>query len=254
LRVRFYEFAIIIINFIIRSTHMRTFFITLGLAFAANTIVLAQQKDIAGNDTRDRVAVPAIATKGSSRHASAATKGVDMKIAAMPTVNYYTIAEGEDEDFPPGLYATFLPTAPDTVKVFEEESKSYHTYTINAGREMIHGDSASVFSEVGLRKDAYAGMGQMPTKRSSFVTRSGYIPIDQFGQDRFTFAVKPSHFRIAPGATISASVQIEGDEDLSSFLCTVSAIDYEQNTFTVEISRKVPIGETINWIIVNFPE
>ena len=232
---------------------MRTLLSSLGFVAAVSTSVLAQPTDIAGTLSTEvrSVATVAAGKSGSRQHV---TKGM-AKFAAMPLVNYYTIAEGEDEDFPPGLYATFLPSAPDTVTVFESGSSSLsRSFQIDAGREMIHGDSASVFSEVAKRQDAYAGLEGLPVKTRSFVTRSGYIPIETMGKDRFTFAVKPSHFRIAPGAMISASVHLEGDEDLRSVLCMVSAIDYEQNTFTIETSRTVPVGETINWVIVNYPE
>lgn len=235
---------------------MRTLVTSLwSLILLGHTMVSAQQRDIAVVNTRENVpvGVAAKSTVRSSRTAS--TRAMASKAVAMPKVQYYVIADGEDEDFPPGLYATFQPTAPDTVTVFTGSGASARSYNIDAGMEMIHGDSSSVFSEVELRRDAYARMGSsIPTKTGSFVTRSGYIPIERLGGDRFKFAVKPSHFRIAPGAMISASVQLEGDEDLTSVLCTVSAIDYEHNAFTIETSRTVPIGETINWVIVNFPE
>jgi hypothetical protein len=230
---------------------MRTLLYTLGLSAAIGTSVLAQQQDIAGTHSAEVRSVVAAGKSGSRQHV---TRGM-AKFAAMPLVNYYTIAEGEDEDFPPGLYATFLPNAPDTVTVFEAgNASSARSFNFDAGREMIHGDSASVFTEIAKRKDVYAGLDVLPVKSRSFVTRSGYIPIEEIGKDRFTFAVKPSHFRIAPGAVISASVHLEGDEDLRSVLCMVSAIDYEHNTFTIETSRTVPVGETINWVIVNYPE
>jgi hypothetical protein len=234
---------------------MRTLLYSLGLTFAVTTIVVAQQKDIAGNASRESVRGLSVAEKSSTRYTGTTTgTSKDAKFASMPIVRYYSIAEGEDEDFPPGLYATFLPTAPDTVTVLDEGSTSHRSYNVEPGREMIHGDSASVFSEVGFRQDSYAGMGTLPAKTKSFVTRSGFIPIERLGKDRFTFAVKPSHFRIAPGAMISASVHVEEDEHIASVLCAVSAIDYEQNTFTIETSRTVPVGETINWVIINYPE
>lgn len=229
---------------------MRTLLYTLGLSAAVSTSVLAQLQDIAGTLSTQ---VRSVAVAGKSKPNSHVTEGM-ARFAAMPMVNYYSIAEGEDEDFPPGLYATFLPNAPDTVTVFEAGSASSRSFHIDAGREMIHGDSTSVFTEIAKRRDVYAGLDALPVKTRSFVTRSGYIPIEEVGKDRFTFAVKPSHFHIAPGAMISASVHLEGDEDLRSVLCMVSAIDYEHNTFTIETSRTVPVGETINWVIVNYPE
>lgn len=235
---------------------MRTLLFALGFALAAYVTSYAQQIDIVSTDASIRVGADiAINTNGAS--SAIRNNSVKNRLAipvVIPSVKYYTIAEGEDEDFPPGLYATFLPTSPDTVEVFDEGSASYTSHQVDAGKEMIHGDSASVYAEVENRKGVYAGTTPLAGKARSYVSRSGYIPIETLGPDKHKFAVKPSHFRIAPGAMISATVHLDGDEDLSSVLCMVSSIDYEHNTFTIETSRKVPIGETINWIIVNFPE
>jgi hypothetical protein len=233
---------------------MRTLLYTLGLAFAANASgVFAQHKDIASSDARlaAHTAVAsdrAVVTKSSSRREKA------QPVSAMPVVKYYSIAEGEDEDIPPGMYATFLPSVPDTVQVFDDATLVYTTHHIDAGKEMIHGDSASVVKEVERRMEVYAGSGTLSPHTTSFVTRSGFIPIEEIGPISHRFAVKPSHFRIAPGAIVSASVHLEGDEDLSTVLCFVSGIDYERNTFTIETSKTVSVGETINWVIINYPE
>jgi hypothetical protein len=227
------------------SYTMRTFISILGLALAANALVYAQETHLA---------LLSLPSKHSRMGQGTASTRADVVRAVMPTVRYYTIAEGEDENFPPGFYATFLPSVPDTVRVYDDGTASYRTVRTQAGKEIIHGDSAAVFAAVALRQDLYAGAGQLPATTTSFVSRSGFVPISQFGSNRTRFAIKPSHFRIAPNAQISASVHLEGDENMSLPLCMVSAIDYEQNTFTVEISKEVPVGETINWVIINFPQ
>lgn len=222
---------------------MRTLIYTLGLAIVANATVLAQQE----------FALASLPLEHGRSASGAGTPEVTAR-TVMPKVTYYEIAEGEDENFPPGLYAAFQPIMPDTVEAFDELTDSYVTIKTQPGREIIHGDSSAVFGEVRRRESIYMGLGTLPAQATSFVSRSGYVPISEFGANRTRFAIKPSHFRIQPNALVSVSVHLEGDEEMSLPLCTVSNIDYEHNTFTVEISKQVPVGETINWVIINFPE
>jgi hypothetical protein len=159
---------------------------------------------------------------------------------------------------PPGLYAVFEPPLPDTVRVYEGGTSEFMTINTKSMKEMIFGDSVSILFEVDRRKSMYTGKPEKPVKKgktNSMITRSGFIPSQGFGTNRFRFAVTPSHFMISPGAMITASVHILGEQKtMGTILCSVTQIDFAKNTFYVETSNEVPEGEHINWVIINFPE
>lgn len=176
---------------------------------------------------------------------------------AMPRIDYYRLQPGNKEGMPAGLYAQFLPPLPDTVKVYEGGSEEYFTIGTQANKEVIYGDSIAIFFEVERRKAIYAGKPapQKKGKTTGMITRSGFIPSQGFGTNRYRFAVTPSKFRISPGAIIQASVHILGAEkNMGTILCSVTSVDFEHSTFYVETSNEVPAGEHINWVIMNFPE
>jgi hypothetical protein len=176
---------------------------------------------------------------------------------AMPKIEYFNLKPGNKEGMPPGLYATFIPPVPDTVKVYEGGTPDYVTIETKSNKEVIHGDSVSILFEVDRRKASYEGKPK-PVKKgktNSMITRSGFIPSQGFGTNRYRFAVTPSHFVISPGALITASVHILGSEKtMGTILCSVTQIDFANNTFYIETSNEVPEGEHINWVIINFPE
>jgi hypothetical protein len=176
----------------------------------------------------------------------------------MPRIDYFNLKPGNKEGMPPGFYATFEPPLPDTVKVYEGGTSEYVTINTKSGKEVIFGDSVSVLFEVDKRSTTYKGKSDKPVKKgktNSMITRSGFIPSQGFGTNRFRFAVTPSHFIISPGALITASVHILGEQKtMGTILCSVTQIDFANNTFYIETSNEVPEGEHINWVIMNFPE
>lgn len=175
---------------------------------------------------------------------------------AMPKVEYFNLKQGNREGMPPGFYAQFVPPVPDTVKVYEGGTEEYVSINTKSTREVIHGDSVAVLFEVERREALYTG--SKPPKRgktNSMITRSGFIPSQGFGTNRYRFAVTPSKFIISPGAMITASVHVLGEQKtMGTILCSVTRIDFEKNTFYIETSNEVPVGEHINWVIINFPE
>ena len=175
----------------------------------------------------------------------------------MPKIDYFNLKPGNKEGMPPGLYATFEPPMPDTVKVYEGGTTEYVTINTKSAKEVIFGDSVSILFEVQRRESMYKGK-EKPVKKgktNSMITRSGFIPSQGFGTNRYRFAVTPSHFMISPGAMITASVHILGNQkNMGTILCSVTQIDFEKNTFYVETSNEIPEGEHINWVIINFPE
>ena len=192
--------------------------------------------------------------KPDSGTTTAASPTVPM---AMPRIDMFTLKPGNKEGMPAGLYAIFEPTVPDTVRIFEGGTSEFVTINTKPTKEVIFGDSISILFEVDRRKSMYTGK-EKPVKKgktNSMITRSGFIPSQGFGTNRYRFAVTPSHFMISPGALITASVHILGEQKtMGTILCSVTQIDFDKNTFYVETSNEVPEGEHINWVIMNFPE
>jgi hypothetical protein len=196
--------------------------------------------------------------KSEVRKPDTATSVMASVAMVMPRVDYFKLQAGNKEGMPPGLYAAFEPPLPDTVKVYEGGTSDFVTINTKPTKEIIFGDSVSILFEVGRRKAMYTGTSEKPVKKgktNSMITRSGFIPSQGFGSNRYRFAVTPSHFVISPGALITASVHILGPEKtMGTILCSVTQIDFANNTFYVETSNEVPEGEHINWVIMNFPE
>jgi hypothetical protein len=194
-----------------------------------------------------------LAASAEEKPAPAPLPGTGM---AMPRFEFSKVEPGNANNIPPGFYATFSPPAPDTVDVFEGGTDAHETIKLGAGKEIIMGDSMTVEKEVESRKLEISGRAPVRKgKTNSMVTRSGFIPGQGFGTNRFRFAVRPGNFSIRHGAMISASIHMLRPEDnIGTILCAVTSVDYDRNTFTVEASNEIPSGESINWIIVNYPD
>lgn len=192
----------------------------------------------------------------SAEDIKTSSPSISVTSSAIPHFEITKVEAGNANNIPPGFYASFAPPEPDTVDIFEGGTDSHETIRLTAGREIIQGDSMTVEKEVGERMTAFSTKTPLRKgKTNSIVTRSGFIPAQGFGTNRFRFAVRPGNFSIRRGALISASVHTLKEEDnIGTILCAVTSVDYDRNTFTVEASNEIPLGESINWIIVNYPD
>lgn len=172
-------------------------------------------------------------------------------------VEYARIEPNNPNNLTPGFYATFAPPVPDTIEVFEGGTDQAEVINVNGGKEILQGDSLGVLADVKVREGDFASGVVTPKKgkTNSIVIRSGFIPGQGFGTNRFRFSVKPGKFTLRRGAMISASVHMMSEtNNIGNILCAVTGIDYEKNVFYVEASNEIPKGESINWVIVNYPE
>lgn len=177
----------------------------------------------------------------------------------IPHFHMFELKKGNSANMAPGFYAEFKPHENDTLFLFDSSSDHFDKVQIHPGKEIIQGDSNAVIHDITKTVENYDPQGhlQVPIKQgktNSTIIRSGFIPAQGFGSKRYRFAVKPGNFQITKNASVSASVHIMKNTDLGTVLCSVSKIDYENNTFYVEASNEIPFGENINWIIINVPE
>lgn len=178
--------------------------------------------------------------------------------ASLPSFEFTRIEPDNENHLPPGFYASFAPPTPDTVRVFEGGTSQAEVIKIGGGKEIIQGDSMGVLTDLKVRAADYRSDALSITRKgktNSMVIRSGFIPGQGFGTNRFRFAVKPGKFTLRPGAMITASVHMTKEADnIGNILCAITKIDYENNVFFVEASNEIPSGESINWVVVNYPE
>jgi hypothetical protein len=130
---------------------------------------------------------------------------------------------------------------------------------IRAGKQVLQGDSVTVFQEIKKVVNSYDAQGKLiaaPKKGNTRSTtiRSGFIPSQGFGSKRFRFGVIPGNFKISRNSIVTASVHLTDNKEVGTILCAITKIDYEKNMVLVETSNEVPRGENINWIIMNMPE
>jgi len=178
--------------------------------------------------------------------------------AIEPRIEIVHVKEGNPEHIPAGFYASFKPKTYDTVYIYEGGTEQFEVINVNAGKEVIQGDSNSVAEEVNFRMNHFNANGIPVTnekhgKTNSMIIRSGFIPAQGFGSQRYRFAVKPGEFGLSSSSMISASVHMLDGSNMGTILCAVTNIDYQKGIFYVETSNEVPKGENINWIIVNTP-
>jgi hypothetical protein len=173
-------------------------------------------------------------------------------------IDIIKVGPNNPEHVPAGFYASYKPVSYDTIMVYEGSSEEYVVTAIHSGKEVIQGDSGSVAQEVNYRMSRFDDKGNLVTtehhtKTNAMIVRSGFIPSQGFGSNRYRFAIKPAQFTLGANSMISASVHLMHSENIGTILCAVTNIDYKKGTFTVETSNEVPKDETINWIIVNTP-
>ncbi len=177
---------------------------------------------------------------------------------AIPRIEIIHVKEGNPEHITPGFYASYKPSAFDTIYIYEGETEQFEVINIHAAKEVIQGDSTSVAEEVSFRMNHLNGndipiVTEKHGKTNSMVIRTGFIPAQGFGTKRYRFAVKPGEFGLNNNSMISASVHTSGGENIGTILCSVTNIDYKKGVFFVETSNEVPKGDNINWIIINSP-
>jgi hypothetical protein len=197
--------------------------------------------------------------KEGNRTEVRSTEDADKIVANIPPrIEIVEVKAGNPENIAPGFYAAFTPKAYDTIFIYEGGSEQYEIIDVSAQREVISGDSVSVAQEVSFRMNHLDDKGipvdnQKHAKTNTIVIRSGFIPSQGFGTQRFRFAIKPGNFVLSPNSMISASVHLSQGEDIGTILCTITSIDYKKGVFYIETSNEIPKGEKINWIIVNTP-
>ncbi len=179
-------------------------------------------------------------------------------MSGIPRFEISELKPGNSMHMAPGFYASFRPKENDTLFLFDSISEHFEQVQIHATKEVIQGDSSSVMTEVYERIQDYDSQGNLVRspkrgKTNSMVIRSGFIPAQGFGSKRFRMAVIPGNFKLGQNSMISASVHMLKDHEMGNVLCAVTKIDYQKNMFFVETSNEVPVGENINWIIINTP-
>lgn len=177
--------------------------------------------------------------------------------SSLPRFEFVKVERNDPSNLSPGFYASFVPPTPDTVEVFEGGSDHKEVIKIAGGKEIFQGDSVSVITDLSVRRIDFATSAALTRKgkTNSTVTRTGFIPGQGFGTNRYRFAVKPGKFALRRGAMITASVHMTKEaNNIGNILCAVTGIDYEKNVFYVEASNEIPKGESINWVIVNYPD
>ena len=185
-------------------------------------------------------------------------KRYDQLSITMPSVEIIRVKAGNPENLEPGFYASIKPQSYDTVYVYEGGTEQFVMIGVHAGKEVIHGDSLAVAHDVEIRMNHYNDQdipvsSEKKVRSNAAIIRSGYIPAQGFGSKRYRFAVKPSHFTLTQSSMISASVYMKPENNIGNVLCSVTSIDYNKGIFYVEASNEIPLGESINWIIVNTP-
>lgn len=178
--------------------------------------------------------------------------------SSLPKFEFVRVELNNANNLTPGFYASFAPPTPDTIEVFEGGTDQVEVINVSGGKEIFQGDSLGVFADLKVRKDDFVSdkvFVNRKGKTNSIVIRSGFIPGQGFGTNRFRFSVKPGKFILRRGAMITASVHMTKDaNNIGNILCAVTGIDYEKNVFFVEASNEIPKGESINWVVVNYPE
>jgi hypothetical protein len=215
----------------------------LALAQPGRTYTAPSQDSYAKKDSKEKLALNTI----SDYH-----KRSDI----MPPIEITKVQAGNPENLEPGFYAAFKPKTYDTVFIYEGATEEFVVVGVQAGKEIIHGDSLSVATDVSFRMNHINEEGipvesEKKAKTNSMVIRSGAIPAQGFGSQRYRFAVKPSSFALSESSMISASVHMNEENNIGNVLCAVTSIDYKKGIFYVEASNEIPKGECINWIIVN---
>jgi hypothetical protein len=216
------------------------------------TLLLAQ--------SRRTYTAPPAAIAEAKKPESPVSKTPDTKPLSeiAPQVEFYTVERGNPENLEAGFYASYRPVTYDTVYVYEGGTEEFEIIGVHPGKEIIHGDSATVITDVNFRMN-HLNENDIPVpmekkvKTNSAIIRSGFIPAQGLGSKRYRFAVKPSKFTLTESSMISASVHLTGPENIGTILCAVTSIDYKKGIFNVEASNEIPKGESINWIIVNTP-
>jgi hypothetical protein len=176
-----------------------------------------------------------------------------------PKIDIFKVKPRNEDHLAAGFYATYHPNAYDTVYIYDGATEIFEKIQMHAGKEVIEGDSLSVTEEVNFRMNHFNGNGvpvinEKHSKVNSMIIRSGFIPAQGFGTNRYRFAVKPGNFSLGYNSMISASVHLVGAENnIGTILCAITKIDYAKGIFYVETSNEVPKGENINWIIINSP-
>jgi hypothetical protein len=176
----------------------------------------------------------------------------------MNNIEIVEVKKGNPENLEPGFYASYRPTTYDTIYVYEGGTEQFEVINVHSGKEVIHGDSASVVTDVTFRMN-HLNENDIPVamekqvKTNNVIIRSGFIPAQGFGSKRYRFAVKPTNFTLSGNSMISASVHLTGEDNIGNILCAVTSVDYQKGIFYVEASNEIPKGESINWIIVNSP-
>jgi hypothetical protein len=178
--------------------------------------------------------------------------------AAEPRIEIVRVLAGNADHIEPGFYATYQPKMYDTVFIYEGSTEQFQVIEVHSGKEVIRGDSVSVSTDVNFRMNHFNEKGipvtqEKNAKTNSIIVRSGVIPAQGFGSKRYRFAVKPAAFDLSGNSMISASVHMANNENIGTVLCAVTNIDYKKGIFYVETSNEIPLGENINWIIVNTP-
>jgi hypothetical protein len=172
-------------------------------------------------------------------------------------LEFVKVERNNPNNLTPGFYASFAPPTPDTIEVFEGGTSQVEVIKVGAGKEIIQGDSIGVIRDVQARyTDFRPNTLTTPRgKTNSMVTRTGFIPGQGFGTNRYRFAVKPGKFILRRGAMVTASVHMTKEaNNIGNIICAITGIDYEKNVFYVEASNEIPKGESINWVIVNYPD
>lgn len=176
----------------------------------------------------------------------------------IPRIEIIHVKEGNPEHITPGFYASYKPPTFDTIYIYEGETEQFEVINMHAAKEVIQGDSSSVAEEVSFRMN-HLNANDIPVanekhgKTNSMIIRTGFIPAQGFGSKRFRMGVIPGNFKLGQNSMISASVHMLKDHEMGNVLCAVTKIDYDKNMFFVETSNEVPVGENINWIIINTP-
>lgn len=177
--------------------------------------------------------------------------------SSLTRLEFVKVERNNPNNLTPGFYASFAPPTPDTIEVFEGGTSQTEVIKVVAGKEIIQGDSVGVMNDVRVRySDFRTSTHSTPKgKTNSMVTRTGFIPGQGFGTNRYRFAVRPGKFTLRRGAMVTASVHMTKEaNNIGNILCAITGIDYEKNVFYVETSNEIPKGESINWVIINYPD
>lgn len=241
-----------------RKHTVHTFLSVLALCFAidvcAQETLTAPSGHFKGEGKKKNVTVPTPSLPDPTDEEMVSIREISSSLSRLEFVK---VERDNPNNLPPGFYASFAPPTPDTIEVFEGGTSQGEVIKVRAGKEIIQGDSVGVMKDIRVRyADYQTSTLSIPRgKTNSMVTRTGFIPGQGFGTNRYRFAVRPGKFSLRRGAMVTASVHMTKEADnIGNILCAITGIDYEKNVFYVEASNEIPKGESINWVIVNYPE